>query len=250
MLHSLSIELVYLFCFCLFTVSVLYASIGHGGASGYLAVFILFGFEMADIKAQVLLMNCFVAFISFALFFKEKKIAWHLFFPFAIPSIPCSFIGAYIKVDLFIYKILLGVFLLFSIAYILISLSKKESKKKEINLPLAIFLGAMIGLASGMIGIGGGVLLSPLLLIFGWASIAEIASICALFIFVNSVSGIFGHLFKGNEISFSHVYFVPIVVFGGFLGAYLGSKHYRANGLKFGLCLVLLLACYKCFFDL
>jgi uncharacterized protein len=228
-----------------FVVAMLYASVGHGGASGYLAVMALLGFVANEMKINALCMNCFVSIISFALFLKAKKMNWRLFSCLIITSIPFSFYGASLTVNDKLLKILIGIILLFSILQINGILTKKEPLEKEFNPILCLFFGAAIGLFSGLLGIGGGILLSPLLLILGWSRMGEIASISALFIFVNSLAGIFALIFKNENLDTLHLELIPIVVLGAIFGAFIGSKKLNDTYLKIVLSLVLLVASFK-----
>ncbi|HBK82853.1 MAG TPA: hypothetical protein DDZ41_04535 [Flavobacterium sp.] len=230
-------------------VAFLYSSVGHGGASGYLALMILFSFSISAMKINALVLNCFVAGISFLFFTKAKKIKLNLFYPFAITSIPGSFLGGYLDFNEDFIKGILGVILLFSIIYINGFLNKKAIELKPIRLPFALFIGFLIGLLSGMIGIGGGVILTPLLLILGWATIIEAASVSALFIFVNSVAGILGYFAKGNSFEWLMFSMIPFAILGGLLGSYIGSRFFSNKQLRYVLSFIVLLASIKLIFS-
>jgi uncharacterized membrane protein YfcA len=233
-----------LFLLALFVVAILYSSVGHGGASGYLAVLALASLPVQTMKLNALFMNCFVSLIAFLFFSKSRKINWQLFFYFAAASIPCSFIGSSIKIEDHVVKIILGLTLLFSIVYINGWIKKKE-ELTPFNPVLCLVFGSVIGLLSGMLGIGGGVLLSPLLLLLGWAKIGETAGISALFIFVNSLSGIAGQIYKKADFSVLKLEFIPIVVVGALIGAFVGSKKLEDKYLKIVLSIILLTAGLK-----
>lgn len=245
----LSTEYFVLFCFALATIAFLYASVGHGGASGYLALMILFSFSLSALKINALVLNCFVSAISFFLFSKVKKINYKLFYPFALPSIPASFLGGYLDFNASFVKIILGITLLFSIIYINGFLNKEQKKIKRVQLPLAILFGFFIGLFSGMIGIGGGIILTPLLLLMGWATIIEAASVSALFIFVNSIAGILGYFFKGNSFELVHFEMIPFAIVGGLIGSFVGSRCFSNQQLRIVLSIVVLLASIKLIFS-
>ncbi len=232
----------------LLAIAFLYSSIGHGGASGYLTIMVLFSFSMNDMKINALVLNCFVSIISFLFFTKVRKINFNLFIPFAITSIPASFLGSYMVIDESIIKIVLGIILIFSIFYINGFVRKKEIEPKPIKESLALIIGFFIGLISGMIGIGGGIMLTPVLLILGWATVSEAASVSALFIFVNSVSGIFGYVIKGNSLEVVSFKMIPFAIIGGLLGAFLGSHYFSNRLLKTILSVVVLLASVKLIF--
>ncbi|MDN3676776.1 sulfite exporter TauE/SafE family protein [Flavobacterium paronense] len=229
----------------LLIVAFLYASVGHGGASGYLALMSLFAFPVAFMKPTALVLNIVVSAISFFFYYREKKFDWKLFYPFTITSIPFSFLGGIITIETHLYKIILATVLLFAVARLVGLFGKQKGEFKPINLPLALFIGAVIGFLSGLIGIGGGIILSPVLLLLGWADIKKSAAVSALFILVNSVSGLFGFISKGGTLPISSVSLITVVVIGGILGGYFGSKKMNTVVLQNVLALVLLIAVFK-----
>lgn len=229
----------------LIIVSFLYASVGHGGASGYLALMSIFSFPIAFMKPTALLLNILVSSLAFYFYHQENKIQWKTFYPFVITSIPFAFIGGYLKIDTFYFNIILATVLIVAVMRLLGVFGKEKVVLKPINIPLALFFGAIIGLLSGLLGIGGGILLTPLLIILGWATFKQAATMSALFILINSVSGLFGFITKGEKID-SGVLFLAIFVFiGGTLGAYYGSKKFNTAVLRNILAVVLSIAIYK-----
>lgn len=234
-----------LLLFLLLLVSFLYASVGHGGASGYLALMSLFAFPITFMKPTALVLNILVSAISFYFYFREKKFEWKLFYPFAITSVPLSFLGGMITIETHIYKIILATVLLFAVARLVGLFGKQKGELKPINIPLALFIGAIIGFLSGLIGIGGGIILTPVILLLGWADIKKSAAVSALFIFVNSISGLFGFLSKGGIVPMASVSLITVVLIGGILGGYFGSKKMNNNVLRNVLALVLLIAIFK-----
>ena len=229
----------------LLIVAFLYASVGHGGASGYLALMSLFAFPIAFMKPTALVLNILVSGISFYFYYREKKFDWKLFYPFAITSIPFSFLGGIITIETHIYKIILATVLLFAVARLIGLFGKQKGNIKPINIPIALLIGALIGFLSGLIGIGGGIILSPVILLLGWADIKKSAAVSALFIFVNSISGLFGFLSKGGIVPISSVSLIAVVLIGGILGGYFGSKKMNNTVLRNVLALVLLIAIFK-----
>lgn len=226
-------------------VAFLYASVGHGGASGYLALMSLFALPITFMKPTAIVLNILVSGISFYFYYRENNFKWNLFYPFVITSIPFSFLGGFLTIDSKIYKIILGTFLLFAVFRLLGFFGKERTQLKEININYALIIGAIIGFLSGLIGIGGGIVLSPILLLLGWANLKQTAAVSALFIFVNSISGIFGFLSKGGEIPISSTPLITIVLIGGLLGAYFGSKKFNTIVLRNVLALVLGIAIIK-----
>ncbi|WP_369765386.1 sulfite exporter TauE/SafE family protein [Flavobacterium sp. WC2429] len=237
-----------LFCIALAVIAFLYSSVGHGGASGYLALMALFAVPIVVMKPSALLLNLFVSSISFLFYYKMDFFRPKLFYPFAIASVPAAFLGGYITLDSAIYKVILGVVLVFAAFRLLGFFSSKEKELTAINIPLALAFGATIGLLSGMLGIGGGIILSPILLLLGWATIKEAAAISSLFIFVNSLAGISGYVFGGKSFPVESFYFVPVAILGGILGAYYGSGYFSNKTLKYVLGTVILLASVKLIF--
>lgn len=226
-------------------VAFLYASVGHGGASGYLALMALFSFAPEVMKPTALLLNLFVAGISFLHFAQSGYFRWKLFLVFAGASIPLSFVGGMINIDPHWYKITLGILLLFAIARMLGLFGKAPEQLREVDLLTGLLIGGTIGFLSGLIGIGGGIILSPVILLLCWGSVKEAAATSALFIWVNSAAGMGGQLFSGAVIPSDAWMYVLLAVVGGFFGGYIGSKRWNAQFLKQVLAFVLVLASIK-----
>lgn len=246
-MEFLQADVLFLFFVILSVVAFLYASVGHGGASGYLALMALFAFPSIVMKPTALLLNIFVSGISFWFFKKNNHFKWNLFYPFALTSIPMAFVGGYISINANLYKQILGVFLAFAILKMLNVFGKEKSSIKENNISLSLVIGASIGLFSGMIGIGGGIILSPVIILLGWGNMKQAAAVSALFIFVNSISGIIGFYSKGGIIPNEAWYFIPIAIIGGSLGALYGSQKFNGFVLKYVLAGVLTIAAVKLF---
>lgn len=234
-----------LFYVLLLLVSFLYASVGHGGASGYLALMALFSFALDTMRPTALLLNIFVSAIAFFQYYRNGYFQWKLFWPFAIASIPAAFIGGMIEVDEGIYKKILAVLLLFSVVKLLWSASQKIPHTNRQNLILSLLIGMIIGLFSGMIGIGGGIILSPVILLLRWADMKQTATVSALFIFVNSLAGLAGLCTKGIYFNASMGIMFAVVFVGGMAGAYLGAAKLPTAKLKYILSAVLVIAAVK-----
>lgn len=230
-------------------VAFLYASVGHGGASGYLALMALFSFAPETMKSTALLLNLFVAGIAFVQFARAGHFRWSLFLVFAVVSIPLSFLGGSITIDAGIYKLILGILLVFAILRMLGWLGKtKHSVDFKITanrLVLGILIGGAIGFFSGLIGIGGGIILSPVILLLCWGSVKEAAAVSALFIWVNSAAGLSGQIYSGAELTSEMWVYASVAVMGGFLGGYFGSQRWNLKVLRNVLALVLVLASFK-----
>lgn len=233
------------FFILLFIVALLYASVGHGGASGYLALMAMFGFAPEVMKPSALILNLFVSLTSFIMFYKGGHFKWKLFLPFAIASIPFSFLGGTITLDALIYKKVLGILLLFPVFRFFFYPNKEDSSLKSANVWGSLFIGAIIGFLSGLIGIGGGIILSPVLLLLNWTNQKQTAAISALFIFVNSIAGLAGQFSKGIHFDYTVFGFVAIAFIGGLGGAWLGSLKLNQTFLKYTLAIVLLMASVK-----
>ncbi|RAI97838.1 hypothetical protein LX64_04886 [Chitinophaga skermanii] len=231
----------------LLLVAFLYSSVGHGGASGYLALMALFGVQAAVMKPTALLLNLFVSLTSFTFYFKGNYFNKRLFIPLALASIPLAFIGGSITIHADIYKKLLGVFLLIPVARFLFFKDVQVDETKQPSTFWLIIIGASIGLLSGMLGIGGGVILSPVLLLLRWTNQKQAAAISALFIFVNSLAGLLGQLTKGITFSPQMVSYVGIAFVGGLLGSYYGAVKFQNNTIKYLLAVVLAVASFKLF---
>lgn len=224
----------------------LYASVGHGGASGYLAVMALFAIAPPVMKQTALLLNLGVSLMSFIAFYRQGFFKWTLFWPFALGSIPAAFLGARIPLADSTYKQILGACLFLAVIRMVITL--KEASQRKLNLGMGILAGAAIGLLSGMIGIGGGIILSPLLLLFRWASLKEAAAVSALFIFVNSVAGLAGLKTWIPLDQSQMLYWLAASLVGGFLGARWGATIASNTKVKWILALVLVIASLKLWF--
>lgn len=223
----------------------LYASVGHGGASGYLAVLAIFAVAPAVMKQTALVLNLGVSLLAFYQFYRQKYFRIQLFWPFALTSVPMSYLGAQFVLSDANYKRILGICLVIAIVRMLATF--KSDEQRSVSLPLALLFGAVIGLFSGMIGIGGGILLSPILLLMRWASLKEAAAISALFIFVNSVAGLLG-LKNGIYVDQTLIFWITSALVGGLFGARWGAQIASNKAVKWVLALVLLIASVKLWF--
>jgi uncharacterized membrane protein YfcA len=241
-------EGIVLFYSLLFIVAFLYASVGHGGASGYLALMALFSVAPAVMKPTALLLNLFVSSVSFVQFYRGGFFNWKTFWPFAIASVPLSFLGGTMAIGGVIYKKILGILLLIPVVRFFFFTNSDPKEERPSVIGLSLLIGGVIGFLSGMIGIGGGIILSPVLLLLKWTDQKQTAAISALFIFVNSLAGLTGQLTKGIGLSSDMLFYVGIAFAGGLCGAYLGSFRAPQAALKNVLAFVLALAAYKLLF--
>ncbi len=228
-------------------IAFLYASVGHGGASGYLALMALFSFSPEVMKPTALLLNLFVSGLAFYHYYKAGYFNKRLFFSFALASIPMAFIGGLLEVDASVYKKILAVLLIFAILKMLNVFGKETEEIKRVKIWQGLILGAIIGFFSGLIGIGGGIILTPVILLLHWGKMKEAAAVSALFIWVNSASGLLGQLTGGVSISSEAWILVAIAVVGGYFGSYFGSKKFNNAFLRYMLAFVLIIASIKLF---
>jgi uncharacterized protein len=236
-----------LFYVLLFAIAFLYSSVGHGGASGYLALMALFGIAPAVMKPTALMLNLFVAMTSFTYYYRGKYFNGKLFWPLALASVPMAFLGGSMAIHADLYKKLLGIFLLIPIARFLFFRDIKVDQTKQPHIGWLLLIGGAIGFLSGLLGIGGGVILSPILLLLAWTDQKQTAAISALFIFVNSLSGLFGQITKGIHFSPDMITYVIVAFSGGLLGSYFGAIRFQQSAIKFLLALVLMVASFKLF---
>lgn len=227
-------------------VSALYASVGHGGASGDIAVMGLVGISTSVMKPLALILNLCVAIIATFRFGRSGYFSWRTFWPFALTSIPGAFIGGHIELPSQIYRPLVGCVLLFA-AYrlALVSASQMAASTRTVPVAAGLAWGAAIGLLSGLTGVGGGLFLSPLLLLSGWADARESAGVASAFIVVNSIAGLAGDISAVHRLPSLALWLVPAAIFGGLVGSYIGSARISPITLRRVLAATVALAAVK-----
>lgn len=225
----------------------MYSSVGHGGASGYLALMALFGVSTIFMRSSALTLNLFVSAVSFFAFYRGGYFKIKILIPFILGSIPMAFLGAKMTIDPQLFKYILGTFLIVAVLRMLYVPKSKSNSIIEFNIFIAFIIGAFLGFFSGLIGIGGGIILSPVLLLLRWTDVKETAAISASFIFLNSASGLLGLFSSGINYSPQIILWVVIAFVGGLLGAYVGSFKMSFVKLRYLLAFVLLLASVKLF---
>lgn len=223
----------------------LYSSVGHGGASSYIVLLTLFGFAPAEIRPAALLLNIGVSSISFFSFFRKCNFPYKLFITLIVFSMPAAYIGGTFTLDVKIYQKVLGILLLLPIARLFNLIKVREGRSVNKSLILIALLSFLIGFASGIIGIGGGILLSPILILFGWADLKQTAAISGLFIFLNSIAGLFGSGITDFSWLPHFEMIIPLTLSGGVLGGYLGANKYSPPVMKYALAIVLTVASVK-----
>lgn len=230
-------------------IAFLYSSVGHGGASGYLAVMAMMGVAPAIMKPSALVMNLAVSLFSFIGFYRAGHFKWKLFLPFALASVPLAYLGGTMTLSDSIYKKILAICILISIGRLLFQFRQKQEETRPISTLAGLASGGAIGLLSGMIGIGGGIVLSPLMLLMRWATLKQTAAVSALFIFVNSLSGLYGQLQKGGiQVTDNFQWSVAATIIGGLLGSYYGSQKFNVPTLRYLLAIGLVIASAKLIF--
>lgn len=230
-----------------FVVAILYSSVGHGGASGYLAVMALFAVTSTVTRPTALILNVFVSTIAFIQFYRAKHFDWRIFLPFAATSIPFAFLGGKVQLAEPIYKMILGLCLI--LAAIRLSLNlKSDAEVKTPKIWVALIIGAILGFVSGLVGVGGGIFLTPVLLLMNWSETRTAAGVSALFILVNSISGLLGNSAQIMQLSPIVFVWITVAVIGGIIGSTLGSRKFNSLTLRRVLAIVLLIAGVKLFF--
>jgi uncharacterized membrane protein YfcA len=240
----MSPETLYLLIAGVFVIAVLYSSVGHAGASGYIAVMSLLSLAPEVIKPSALALNILVACIASWQFFRAGHFSWRLFWPFALLAAPFAFVGGYVDLPTRLFNMLVGAVLLYSAWRFLFP---PASPRPTVAPPLGVALGAGagLGLLSGLTGTGGGIFLTPLLLLMGWAQAKQAAAVSAPFILINSVFGLLGNLSATRALP---EYIVPLLVvagMGGMIGSHLGSRRLEPATIKRFLAVVLLIAGVK-----
>jgi uncharacterized membrane protein YfcA len=238
----MSVSVFILLLVCILAVAILYSSVGHGGGSGYIAVLALFSVAPAVFKPTALVLNILVSAIAVFSFARAGHFSWRLFWPFAAASIPCSFIGGYINLPPHLYKPLVGAVLLFSAFRLFYRTDHADAEIRRPSAPVALVFGALLGLLSGLTGVGGGIFLSPLLLILRWGRIREVSAVAAHFVLVNSVAGLLGHLGSLNMIPDFAPLLAVAAIIGGSIGAFFGSRRLPAAAVVKSLAVVLVIA--------
>lgn len=237
-------EIQIIIVLAIFFVALLYSSVGHAGASGYLAVLALLSVSTELTRPTALILNIFVASIAAFQFYRAGFFDWKVFCSFAVTSVPFAFLGGLIILPNNLHKQILGVVLITAS----IRLAFNISNEKRIFMPklwIALILGAVIGLFSGLTGVGGGIFLTPVLLLTNWTETKKSAGISAMFILVNSISGLWGSYFQLNLLPATVWYWIAAAIIGGFLGATVGSRYFDTIMLRRVLSIVLVFAGLK-----
>lgn len=225
-----------------FVAALLYSSVGHAGASGYLAAMALVGVSGAVMKPTALVLNILVATIASIQFLRAGRFSWAVFWPFAVTSVPLAFVGGALTLPGHSYRGLVGVVLLYAAWRLFTEARDALIPPRDPPLAAALVLGGVIGLLSGLVGVGGGIFLSPLLLFMGWAEMRNSAGVSALFILLNSIAGIAGHLASLPLLPPGTLVMAVAAFSGGLIGSTYGASHAAPLTLRRLLAVVLVIA--------
>jgi uncharacterized protein len=228
-------------------IAFLYSSVGHAGASGYIATMTLFGLAPVVVRPTALVLNILVAMIGSFQFWRAGYFSWKLFWPFAFLSVPAAYLGGYLQPSASVLRILIGLVLLFS-AMRLIFRHADPAKTAAPARPTAVGVGAGLGFLSGLTGTGGGIFLTPLLLFCRWAHIRQAAAVSALFILVNSIGGLVGYFTVVHSIPSLGLFLAAAAIIGGTFGSRLGSRRFPTRTISILLAIVLMIAGTKLIF--
>jgi hypothetical protein len=220
----------------------LYASVGHGGASAYIAAMAIAGVAPAEMRPIALQLNVLVSAIATLKFYRAGHFRWRLFWPFAVTSIPAAYLGGAITLPGSAYKILVGLVLLYAAWQLWWSARAGEELRpvRDVPLALAMAIGAGLGVLSGLTGVGGGIFLSPLMLLAGWAGTKQTSAVAAPFILVNSLAALAAGFVRNPALPPDYAWLLMAAVLaGGWAGAEYGSRRFSNPVIRRTLALVL-----------
>jgi uncharacterized membrane protein YfcA len=240
----MAVETLLLLTAGVFVIALLYSSVGHAGASGYIAVMSLLSLAPAEIKPIALALNILVASIGSIQFWRAGHFSWSLFWPFALLAVPCAFLGGYLNLPTQVFKVIVGIVLLFSAAQFIFR-PPAEGEPHPPSRPLAVGVGAGLGLLSGLTGTGGGIFLTPLLIFMRWARTKNAAATSALFILLNSIAGLAGNFSATQSFPRFGLSLLVAAGVGGLVGSYFGSRRFEPTLIKRLLAVVLVIAGFK-----
>lgn len=230
-----------------FIVAILYASVGHGGASGYLAVMALLGAEALMLRPTALGLNVLVSILGTVAFFKAGHFRGKLFWPLVLAAVPFAYLGGRLEIDEALFRKILAVALCVALIRLFIP-QRSNMELRSAPLWLLLLAGAVMGFVSGLIGVGGGIFLTPLVIFMHWGSTKTAAAISAPFILLNSLAGLAG--MNAGTVGEFHPLFpwlAGTVLLGGLIGCSWGSHFAGNRQIRWALGCVLALAAFKLF---
>jgi uncharacterized membrane protein YfcA len=231
-----------------FFIALLYSTVGHAGASGYLATMAMLSFSPAVMKPTALALNIIVALVTTIRFARAGYFSWRLFWPFALASVPMAYLGGGLHVDATIYKMLVGIALVFAAFHLILRSKVAPDEPGRATYPgigASLAVGGGLGFLSGLTGVGGGIFLSPVLIILHWAGLRRTAAVAAAFILLNSISGLAGYLQKGGSYPEHIAFWSVAVISGGYIGSTLGATKFNSPVLRLLLGVMLVMAGFK-----
>jgi uncharacterized membrane protein YfcA len=237
---------IWLLALLILVAATLYSSVGHAGASGYLAAMAIVGLAPESMKPTALVLNILVACIASIRYRLAGFFSFRVLWPFLLGSIPFAFLGGAISLPGKWYKVIVGVILILAAVRLVLS-ATQAPKQKSSDPPIlpAVLLGALIGFLAGLTGTGGGIFLSPLLLLMGWAETRESSGVAATFILVNSISGLAGAARSLDRLPSGVYLWACAAILGGLIGSELGTKRLGVPSLRMLLGAVLVVAGFK-----
>lgn len=231
--------------FGVFAVALGYSMVGHGGASGYLALLAFTAIPSAVGATTALVLNVFVAGITLVVFGRAKHFDWNLAWPLLLGSVPFAFLGGRLKFENQVQDLVLAAVLLYAAGVLILSVPAKDGESQPPVRPILVGSGAGIGFLSGLVGVGGGIFLSPLMILNRWAQPHKVAAVSAGFIFANSLAGLSARPFDLLQESMSLWPLITVGILGAVVGSFFGAHRVSSLALRRGLGLVLLLAVAK-----
>lgn len=243
----MTIETIIIAAFLFLLIAVVYSSVGHAGSSGYLAIMALLSFAPETIKPTSLILNIVVATIASYKYIKANYFDKRIFLILIVTSLPIAFIGGYLTISPKYFKLVAGLFLILASGLLLFREYSKKNNSELVKMPIkwGLAIGSIIGIISRLIGVGGGIFLSPIIITAKWTNVKNASGIAALFILLNSISGLAGHLTAINQVDSNIIYWIIAVIIGGLTGSYLGTVKLQNKIIIAGLFIVLLTAGLK-----
>ena len=242
----MDIDSIFLLAVLIFSAAILYSSVGHAGASGYLAAMALFGMAPIEMKPAALILNILVASIALSKYLKAGRFSWPIFWPFALASIPFAYVGGLINLPSIYYKPIVGAVLIYAAYRFIADAAKPDYSVKPPAMPVCLIFGAGLGFLSGLVGVGGGIFLSPLLIMLHWEAVKKVSGVAAAFILVNSTAGLLGFVTSNTtQLPAGIAVWAVAAVLGGYIGSEYGSKQFGSPMIKRLLAVALVIAGIK-----